>query len=400
MGESTRRGWRVVALAGVAVITLAACSSSSKSSSTSPGTTGSSGGGGGGKTVKVGFFGALTGPNSPQLGINIADGVQLAIKQFNDKGGAVKVQYVAYDSQGDPSIAPSQAAKVVSDGTVAIVGPAYSGESKAVDPTFEQAGVVNITPSATNDTLQTHGYKFWHRVVANDDFQGPAEVKWLTKKLNAKKVGVIDDKSDYGKGLADTVRQGLTAAGATIVSDSIDPKASDYSSTVNNMHSGNVDAIFYGGYYADLARLMQQLRDGGVKVPIVSDDGAADNKLLAGPNVSETNVYATCACIIATADPAASDFVSAYKAQFGADPGTYSTEGYDAANVILDAIAHGNTTAKAINDYINASGYSYKGVSKTISFGSNGDLPGGTIYIYQPKDAKLGLLGAVDQLIS
>ncbi len=397
MREASRRPWRVMALAGVAAVLLAACGSSSKSSST---TAASGGTGGAGKTVKVGFFGALTGPNSPQLGINIADGVQLAIDQFNAKGGPVKVEYVAYDSQGDPSIAPSQAAKVVSDGTVAIVGPAYSGESKAVDPTFEQAGIVNITPSATNDTLQTHGYKFWHRVVANDDFQGPAEVKWLTKKLGAKKIGVIDDKSDYGKGLADTVRQGLTQAGATLVNDSIDPKASDYSSTVNNMHSANVDAIFYGGYYADLARLMQQLRDGGVKVPIVSDDGAADNKLLAGPNANESDVYATCACIIATADPAAADFVSAYKAKFSADPGTYSTEGYDAANVILDAISKGNTTAAAINNYISASGYSYTGVSKTITFSSNGDLPAGTIYIYQGKSGALTLLGEVDKLIS
>jgi branched-chain amino acid transport system substrate-binding protein len=392
MREVTRRAWRIVALAGVGVLLLGACSSSSKSSSTSSTGGTSAGGGGATKTVKVGFFGALTGPNSPQLGINIADGVQLAIKEFNAKGGSVHVDYVAYDSQGDPSIAPSQAAKVVSDGTVAIVGPAFSGESKAVDPTFEQAGIVNITPSATNDTLQTHGYKFWHRVVANDDFQGPAEVKWLTKKLNA--------KNDYGKGLADTVRKGLSGAGVTVVNDAIDPKASDFSSTVNNMHSSNVDAIFYGGYYADLSRLMQQLRDGGVKVPIVSDDGAADNKLLEGPNATETNVYATCACKIATADPSAADFVNRYKAAFGADPGTYSTEGYDAANVILDAISHGNTTAKAINDYINTSGYSYKGVSKTISFSSNGDLPGGTIYIYQGQGGKLVLLGAVDQLVS
>ena len=383
---------RVVALLAVSVTIVAACSSSKKSS------TGAAAAGG--KTVKVGFFGALTGPNSPQLGINIADGVQLAINQYNAKNPAIKVEYVAYDSQGDPSLAPAQAGKVVSDGTVAIVGPAFSGESKAVDATFEQANVVSITPSATNATLQTHGYKYWHRIVATDDFQGPAEVKWLTKKLGAKNVGVIDDKSDYGKGLADTVRQGLTSAGVTIVSDSIDPKASDFSSTVNKMHAANVDGIFYGGYYADLNRLMGQLRDGGVKAPIVSDDGAADDKLLQGSVSGETNVYATCACLIATADPAASGFVTAYKAAFNADPGTYSTEGYDAANIILDAISHGNATGPTINSFINASGYSYKGLSATITFDSTGEIPGGVIDIYQGQGGKLVLLGAVDKLVS
>jgi len=371
----------------VALVLLAACSSSKSSS-------------GSGKTVKVGFFGALTGPNSPQLGINIADGVQLAINQYNAKTTGTKVQYVAYDSQGDPSLAPAQAGKVVSDGTVAIVGPAFSGESKAVDATFEQAKVVNITPSATNATLQTHGYKYWKRIVATDDFQGPADVKWLTKKLGAKNVGVIDDKSDYGKGLADTVRQGLTAAGVTVVSDSIDPKASDFSSTVNKMHAANVDGIFYGGYYADLSRLMGQLRDGGVTAPIVSDDGSSDNKLFQGSDSQEANVYTTCACLIATADPAAAAFVTAFKAAFNADPGTYSTEGYDATNIILDAISHGKTTGAAIASYINASGYSFKGLSKTITFDSKGEVPGGTILIYQGQGGKLVLLGAVDKLVS
>jgi branched-chain amino acid transport system substrate-binding protein len=396
--------WRGVAILAVAATGIAACSSSKSSSSSSSssaaaGTATTAASASGGATVKVGFFGALTGPNSPQLGINIADGVQLAINQYNASGKSPKVQYVAYDSQGDPSLAPAQAQKVISDGTVAVVGPAFSGESKAVDPIFEQAKIVNITPSATNATLQLNGWKYWHRIVATDDFQGPAEVNWLTKKLGAKKVGVIDDKTDYGKGLADTVRQGLTTAGVTVVSDSIDPKGSDFSSTVNKMHSAGVDGIFYGGYYADLTRLMQQLRSGGVTAPIVSDDGAADNKLLAPPEDKETNVYTTCACLIATADPSAASFVTAYKAAFNADPGTYSTEGFDAANVILDAIGKGNTTSTAIDAYINNPSYSFTGLSKTITFDSKGEVPGGVIDIYQGKAGQLVLLGDVAKLL-
>ena len=389
--RQTRVGWRLAALVAVAAIVAAACSSSkSSSSSSTSGTTPPAGG----QTVKLGFFGALTGPNSPQLGINIADGVQLAISQYNATNPSVKVSYQPYDSQGDPSIAPSLAQKAISDGVVALVGPAFSGESKAVDPTFEQAKIVNITPSATNDTLQTHGWQYWHRVVANDDFQSPADIKWITKKLNGKKVGVIDDKSDYGKGIADTVRKGLT--GVAVTNDSIDPKAQDFSSTVNTMHSAGVDSIFYGGYYADLSRLMKQLRDGGVTAPIVSDDGSTDPKLLDG-NPSESNVYTTCACLLATSDPNSASFVTAYKSMFSADPGTYSTEGYDSANLVIAAVKAGNTTATTINDYINT--HPYQGLSKTITFDSKHEISGGTIFIYQGTGGKLTSLGQVDKLV-
>jgi branched-chain amino acid transport system substrate-binding protein len=396
MPQGTRSALRLTAVVGVvAALVLAACSSSgSKTSTTSAsGATTPSGG----NTVKIGFFGALTGPNSPQLGINIADGVQLAISEYNATSPAVKAEYVPYDSQGDASIAPSLAQKAISDGVVAIVGPAFSGESKAVDPTFEQAKIVNITPSATNDTLQTHGWQFWHRIVSNDDFQGPGDVKWLTKKLGAKKVGVIDDKSDYGKALADTVRQGLTAAGAALTNDSIDPKAQDFSSTVNTMHSAGVNAIFYGGYYADLARLMKQLRDSGVTVPIVSDDGSTDPKLLQG-NPNETNVYTSCACLLATSDPNAASFVSAYKAKFNADPGTYSTEGYDATNLVLAAVKAGNTTSQTINDYINT--HTYQGLSKTVTFDAKHEATPGAIFIYKGVSGRITVLGEVNKLVT
>jgi branched-chain amino acid transport system substrate-binding protein len=389
MGDGTRSLRRATALLAVAAIAVVACGSSKKTPAAG-GTTAP------GVTLKIGFFGSLTGPNSPQLGINEANGVQLAINQYNAKNPATKVTYVPYDSQGDPSIAPSEAQKAITDKVVAIVGPAFSGESKAVLPTFEQAGIVSVTPSATNPTLADHGYKFWHRVVATDAFQAPAEVKWLLKKLNAKKVGVIDDKSDYGKGIADTVRSGVTSGGGTVVSDSIDPKSQDFSSTVNKMHSAGVDGIFYGGYYADLARLLKQLRDGGVTAPIVSDDGAADNKLLASAP-TETNTYATCACLIATADPNSAAFVSAYQTAFGAPPGTYSTEAYDAANQLLDAISHGNTTSTTINDYINT--HPYKGLSKTITYDAKHEISGGGIDIYQAGSGKLTLLGLVDTLV-
>ena len=114
-----------------------------------------------------------------------------------------------YDSQGDPAQAPQLAQKVIADKTVAVVGPAFSGESKAADPIFEQANIVNVTASATNPTLAANGWKFWHRAVGNDNSQGPAAANYITKKIKAKTVAVIDDNEEYGLGIADIVRTTL-----------------------------------------------------------------------------------------------------------------------------------------------------------------------------------------------
>ncbi len=159
MAPPTRARWGLLVPAAVVALVAAACGSSS---TTSSGTSGSG-------PVKIGFFGALTGNNSPQLGININNGVKLAVQQYNAKGGGPKVTLTEYDSQGDPAQAPQLAQKVISDHTVAVVGPAFSGESKVADPIFQQGQIVNVTPSATNPSLATHGWTYWHRAVGNDN---------------------------------------------------------------------------------------------------------------------------------------------------------------------------------------------------------------------------------------
>ncbi|HMC53034.1 MAG TPA: branched-chain amino acid ABC transporter substrate-binding protein [Acidimicrobiales bacterium] len=394
---SHRNWWRGVAVVAAAALVLGACSSSKKKVATT-GTTGAANAGG----LKIGFFGALTGPNSPQLGINERNGVQLALDQHNRKPGVTKVSLVPYDSQGDPAQAPQLAQKAVSDKVLAIVGPAFSGESKVADPIFEQAGIPNVTASATNATLQTHGFRFFHRGLANDDAQAPADAKFLAKKLGAKKVAVIDDASDYGKGLADGVRKALPGLGATIVvgatGESIDPKAQDFSSTVNKINAAKPDAIFYGGYYADSGRLLKQLHDAGEKAPFESGDGSEDQKLVDVGGAATEGAYLTCACSDVTTDPKATDFVTAFKAEFNSPPAIYSAEAYDVTNFILAAVDSGATTASAINNYLSTS--SYTGLTKTLKFDSKGEITGGSIYEYQVKSLKITELGVVDQLVS
>jgi len=374
--------WRLTALAGVVALTVAACGGGGGKKSTTASSTGG---------PKIGFFGALTGDNA-QLGINIRNGVKLAIDQHN-KTAKTKVALVQYDSAGDPAQAPQLAQKAISDKVVAIIGPAFSGESKVADPIFEQAQIPNLTPSATNAKLQLNGWKYFHRLLANDDSQAPADSDFEASKLKDKRVAVIDDASEYGKGLADTVRQKLGAA--VVVNDSVDPKAAagNYSSTVNKVNAAKADSIFYGGYYADAAKLLKQLRDSGDKVPFESDDGSLDPKFVAGAGSAADGAFISCACLLATAssDPAAVQFTKDYKASSGQDPGTYSTEGYDGARAVLMAIDAGNTTGPTINNFLKT--IDLKGITKQIKFDAQGEVTGGSIYMYEVKNGKLALLG-------
>jgi branched-chain amino acid transport system substrate-binding protein len=399
MRQATRTLWRSAAVLAVGSMVLAACSSSSTKASTTNTTAASTAtsGGSSGAAVNVGFFGALTGSNG-QLGINIRNGEKLAIDQYNAKGSGPKVVLKEYDSQGDPAQAPQLAQKVITDKTVAIVGPAFSGESKAADPIFEQAQVVNISPSATDDALSTQGFKYFHRIIGKNAAQGAAAEKYIAKKLKAKTIAVIDDNAQYSKGIADVVRGDVKNDNITVaVSESIDPKSQDYSSTVNKVVAAKVDAIFYGGYYAEGGRLLKQLRDASVKAPFVSDDGAADQKFVdsAGATAAEGAVM-TLASGDITKVAAATKFVSDYTAAFGSPPATYSAEGFDSANLILSAIAAGKTTGPDINTFVSAANYT--GITKTIQFDANGDVQAGGVYLYGIQSGKLVFIGLVDDL--
>lgn len=359
----------------------------------------SGGGSGGGSTsnVKVGIVGAATGPNA-QLGINIANGAKLAFDQYNATKPKVKIAGKVYDTQGDPAVAPGQVRKAIQDKVAAVVGPAFSGESKAVDKDFEEAQIPSISASATATVLATNGWKYWHRVVANDDVQGPADAQFVTGTLGAKKLFVVDDNQEYSVGLADAVAKAAQGSGATVQRDKVDPKASDYSSTVNKIKSFNADAIFYGGYYAEAGKLLKQLRDGGVKAKFVSDDGSSDPGLIKAAGAQQADgAMASCPCLLAgfAKDPKAQKFTTDYKAKFGVDPGTYSAEGYDAASLIIQAVKAGKTSGKDINDFL--ASVNYGGVSKQLQFTPKGEPNRSTIFMYQVQGGNWTSLGDIKQ---
>jgi branched-chain amino acid transport system substrate-binding protein len=355
----------------------------------------SGGSGGNGDTVTIGFMGDLTGENSGIV-IPPKQGAQLAIDEYNATKPKVKITLKTYDSQGKGEQAVPLAKQAITKDKIAgLIGPAFSGESAQVDPVLEEGKLPSISASATNAALASHGWKYWHRLIGNDNVQGAGIGNFIATQLKAKKVFIIHDASEYGKPLAETVKSTVEKAGATTSEDAIDVQGSDFSSTVNKAKAFAPDAIFFGGYYAQAGKLVKQLREGGVKGRFLSGDGSLDKGLAqgAGGTTADGSVIG-CPCLIdpsGTAGAASKKFAQDYKAKFGADPAIYSAEGYDAATAFIAAVKAGNTTPEKINSFLST--IDVPGVSKEIKFSSAGEPTATDVYVYQVKGDQLPLLG-------
>jgi branched-chain amino acid transport system substrate-binding protein len=387
----------------VSLVLLSACGGGDDKDSKS--TEGGSTNAGGKKAVTIGMVGPITGDNA-NLGVNIRDGVKVAIDEWNKKSTKYSYQMKEFDTQGDPAQAPSQKDKYIPDSSIlGIVGPAFSGETKAVLPDLQQAGLVMISASATNAALPTvvPNMTIFHRIIPDDDVQAQGVTDYVTKVIKPKKVALINDNTEYGKGLWGGVVKLMTAAGIdTSVTDSVDPKSQDFSAAVNKVKSAKVDMVFYGGYYAEAGRLKKQLTDAGVKAKFISGDGSLDKGFVDSSGAAGgEGALLTCPCRLATPDlpGKAGEFAKSYKEINGREPGTYSSEGYDAASILIAGIEAGNDTRDKLLSYVENLP-SFDGVSKTVQFDTNGNVKAADVFVYEVKGGKLTELGKTSELVN
>jgi branched-chain amino acid transport system substrate-binding protein len=367
--------WQAVAVAAVAGLVLSACGTTDDGGDDDGG---SSGGGGGGAAcdLTLAFFGPQTGP-AAGLGEPIINGAQLAIDQYNEDADC-EVTYEQIDSQGSPDQAPSLATEAAgNDAIIGIVGPAFSGESAAAGPIFAEAGLPTISPSATNPALSENGWDTFHRALGNDATQGPAAATYIKDTIGAKAVFVIDDASEYGAGLAGIVQEDL--GDLVVDTDTIQAGQTDFGATVTKVGSSKADTVFFGGYYAEAALIVRQLRDSGFEGTFVVADGVKDPGFLEGAGKAAEGTVITCPCIPAE-DPAVADFAAAYEEAYGGAPGTYAAEAYDAANIFLDGIAEGIDNREDMLTFVND--YDEAGVTKQLSFDETGEPADVHVYAY------------------
>jgi branched-chain amino acid transport system substrate-binding protein len=393
-----KTGRVVLPLAVAGALALTACSNGGSNDSAS-GSSGGLGGASDSQTYKIAFEGPLSGDNQ-QLGINEVNGVQLAIDQANKAGDlGFKLELLKADDQGDPAVAPTAAAQVLQDTAVlGVVGPSFSGATKAVGATYSQAGMAIISPSATNPTLSQQGFTTFHRIVPSDNVEGTQAADMFAKK-GYKTVVVIDDTSDYGKGVADAIQTEAEAKGITVNRQSVSDRTTDYGATAAQVASAGAQAVFYGGYDAQAALFAKALQTAGFTGDKYTGNGGKSSVFTDGAGAAGEGWYFTCGCSDATIAPAAKEFTAAYKAAFNTDPSTYSPEAFDAANAMIDAIKTaakaGTPTPKTVNDAVNA--LDYKGITTTVKFDKTGEVDASAqvVNLFQQKSSAIMLLGDI-----
>lgn len=326
--------------------------------------------------LSLAMAGALTGPDAA-LGINIKNGVQLAVDKHNEANPGCQVQLKTFDTEGDPQKATQIAPQIIQDPyTVGLVGPAFSGETKATGQVFDQAGLVATTASATNVTLSENGWKTFFRGLANDGVQGPSVANYLKNTLGNQKVCVVDDSTDYGLGLAQAVRETLGSVADPGCNISVKKGDKDFSAAVNQIKGVSPDSVFFSGYYAEAAPFVQQLRDGGVEATFASADGTKDPEFVKQAGESSKDAVLACPC-----GPATGTFADEYTEKFGQEPGTYSTEGYDLGTILLKGIDSGKVTRPELLDFVRT--YSAPGIARKYEWTPTGELTNTLIWIYK-----------------
>ncbi len=395
MSRSIRSHWRLVAVILAVALVAAGCGKDDDKKSSSDTNADA-------KEYSLAFVGPKTG-DAANLGINILYGAQLAVKQFNASQSDIKITLKEFDTQGAAAQAPGQLALYKDDASIlGLVGPAFSAETKAVIPDLQNAGLVMISSSATNADLPSivNPETIFHRVLPDDKKQGGGIAQFLKAKYAGKSVYYIDDIEDYGKPLADGVRAAATANGNPSKGNtSINPKDDIYSAAVNAAKAAKADVIFYGGYYAEAGKLAKQLKDAGVTSTFISGDGSLDPGFITNAGAGAEGSVISCPCNLATESSTGKlgTFTKQYKAEFNQDPGTYSSEAFDAANILMDGIKAGNTTRAKLLAYVEGLG-TYNGISKTIAFEDNGNLKATTVYFFVVKNGKFAPLANTDSL--
>ncbi len=393
---------RVISTLGITALALTACGDSRED-------TGSDGADGASKSYTIGVIAPLTGDLSA-IGLGIKNGVDLAVKQANEKK-TVKGVTLKLDAQDDTAkadVGATVAAKLVADqSVVGVVGPLNSSVAKSVAPVLSQANLTEISPANSNVDLtgrgalatggtQTRPYKSYFRVVATDDIQGPFAAQFAVKTLGKKTIAIVHDKKAYGQGLAEAFAKQAAADGAKVLkTETINPGDKDFSATVTKLKAQSPDFVFYGGEYPEASLLTKQLKAAGLKIPLMGGDGVqADDYIKIGGAAAEGD-YATALGAPTESLDSAKTFVSDYAAQKYAEPiGPYGAYAYDAANVIINALAKaiedGKTSGQELRDAVTAAvgAVDFDGATGKISFDKFGDTNSKVLTAYTVKGGK------------
>jgi len=355
------------------------------------------------QVIKIGHVAPLSGAIA-HLGKDNENGARLAIEDLNAKGisiGGKKVKFelVAEDDAADPKQGTAAAQKLVDAKVSGIVGHLNSGTTIPASKIYNDAGIPQISPSATNPKYTRQGFSTAFRVVADDVHLGGTLGRYAVKDLKGKAIAVIDDRTAYGQGVAEEFEKAVKAAGGNLVGHEFTTdKATDFMSILTTLKGKKPDIVFFGGMDAVGGPMLKQMKSLGLSAKFMGGDGICTTELvkLAGDAMADGQVVcAEAGGVDGALKKGMDDFGVKYKKRFNDDVKLYAPYVYDAVTVMVDAMqrAKSSDPAKYLPELAKTSGY--KGVTGTISFDSKGDIKNGALTLYTYKAGKRDQLAVV-----
>ena len=331
--------------------------------------------------VKLGVGGPITG-GSATFGAQLKNGVEQAIADINAKGGIVGQTIQSPppigDDRADPKEGVSVANKFVGDGVKYVIGHFNSGVTIPASDVYQENGMLEITPAATNPKVTDRGMWNIFRTCGRDDQQGVVAGAIVAERFKGKRVAVVHDKTTYGQGLADETRKTMNAKGLKeVLYEGVNVGEKDYSALVSKIKAARADLVYWGGLHDTGGVILRQLRDQGVKAPFMGGDGIADDEFasIAGPGAEGT-------LMTFSPDPrtnaANKEIVELFRKK-GFEPQAYTLYSYAAVQIIKQAAEQANSIEPRKVAEVMHSGKTFNTVLGDMSYDQKGDVTGYTV---------------------
>ncbi|MDZ7919620.1 branched-chain amino acid ABC transporter substrate-binding protein [Rhodoferax sp.] len=355
-----------------------------------------------GAVVKIGHVGPTSGAIA-HLGKDNENGARLAIEELNAAGvmidgKKVTLELIAEDDAADPKQGTAVAQKLVDSKVAGVVGHLNSGTTIPASKIYSDAGIPQVSPSATNPKYTRQGFKTTFRVVADDTQLGGTLGKYAVGTLKGKSIAVIDDRTAYGQGVAEEFAKAVEAAGGKVVAKEFTTdKATDFNAILTTIKGKKPDVVFFGGMDAVAGPMLKQMKSLGIKAKFMGGDGICSTELvkLAGDAVSDDQVFcAEAGGVEGEAKAGMEEFKTKFKAKFNADVQVYAPYVYDSVKLMVAAMVKANSSdpAKYLPELAKTD---YKGVTGPIMFDEKGDIKNGALTLKTVRGGKLETLAVI-----
>ena len=350
---------------------------------------------------------AHVGPTSgaiAHLGKDNENGAKMAVEELNAQGVViagkkVTIKLMTEDDAADPKQGTAVAQKLADAKVSGVIGHLNSGTTIPASKIYSDAGIPQVSPSATNPKYTRQGFKTAFRLVADDTQLGGTLGRYAVKELKGKAFAVIDDRTAYGQGVAQEFKKAVEAAGGTVgANEFTTDKSTDFNSILTTIKGKKADVVFFGGMDAVAGPMLRQMKSLGINAKFMGGDGICSTELvkLAGDAVTDNQVYCAEAGGVEGKQKAGMEaFRAKFKAKFGTEVQVYAPYVYDGVKLMVAAMEKAGSSDPAKYLPTLAATKDYHGVTGDITFDNKGDILNGALTLKTIRGGKLVELAVI-----